>query len=226
MILTCPACTTRYAVTPESIGPAGRDVRCAKCGHRWFQTPEISTAADSPQEIPPVMPRPERAAPLPSGSGLPVKIPAIVTPRGLMITALLSLLVSLLALVIVFQSFIVSHLPITGSLYNSVGLYDTGGLALADIKVEKAGSELRDNFTISGVVINRSAQEKPVPVVRIALRLEDGSMYRYWDFEQAGKRIKPGESLPFLADNLEAKTKHVGSVAVELGNRVELGMRR
>lgn len=40
MILTCPACTMRYLVSEGSIGPNGRRVRCANCGHQWTQEPE------------------------------------------------------------------------------------------------------------------------------------------------------------------------------------------
>lgn len=41
MILTCPACTMRYLVAEGAVGPEGRRVRCAHCGHQWFQEPEI-----------------------------------------------------------------------------------------------------------------------------------------------------------------------------------------
>jgi predicted Zn finger-like uncharacterized protein len=40
MILTCPACGTRYAVKDGAIPPGGRQVRCASCKNSWHQDPE------------------------------------------------------------------------------------------------------------------------------------------------------------------------------------------
>jgi predicted Zn finger-like uncharacterized protein len=40
MILTCPACGTQYLVKDGAIPAAGRQVRCASCGHSWHQDPE------------------------------------------------------------------------------------------------------------------------------------------------------------------------------------------
>lgn len=37
MILTCPACDTKYVVKDSAIPPEGRKVRCASCKHSWHQ---------------------------------------------------------------------------------------------------------------------------------------------------------------------------------------------
>jgi len=49
MIITCPACSTRYRVSDTSIGTDGRTVKCARCGHRWHQeTPPAEVAEPEP----------------------------------------------------------------------------------------------------------------------------------------------------------------------------------
>ncbi|MBJ3786252.1 zinc-ribbon domain-containing protein [Devosia sediminis] len=39
MIITCPHCQTKYQVTYEAIGSAGRKVQCAHCHQAWNQDP-------------------------------------------------------------------------------------------------------------------------------------------------------------------------------------------
>lgn len=56
MILTCPACKSRYLVPDSAIGTSGRQVRCAACKHSWFlEPPPIPLSVELPLP-PPIAP--------------------------------------------------------------------------------------------------------------------------------------------------------------------------
>lgn len=60
MIITCPRCATRYLLEQGVVRPPGRQVRCARCQHTWFQ----EAALDLP---PTPVPIPVEEPALPSG---------------------------------------------------------------------------------------------------------------------------------------------------------------
>ena len=60
MMLVCPACDSRYMVGDDAIPAQGRKVRCANCGHEWFQEGQ---GGDSAEDFPNLADMPELNSP-------------------------------------------------------------------------------------------------------------------------------------------------------------------
>ncbi len=69
MRLTCPACAASYNV-PDAMLGAGRQMRCARCGHDWFATPAQGI-------IEPTLPQP---APEPEPAPVSITVPPPAPP--------------------------------------------------------------------------------------------------------------------------------------------------
>ncbi|MFD2235202.1 DUF3426 domain-containing protein [Phaeospirillum tilakii] len=86
MLTTCPNCGTNFSVPDTALGRDGRKLKCAKCGHLWFQSPlrleedeplgdafDLAAVAPGPEPAP--APEPE-AEPLPTFDLTPDPVPA------------------------------------------------------------------------------------------------------------------------------------------------------
>jgi len=150
MIITCPACSTRYSMDPTSLGPEGRRVRCAKCKHVWQQTPpddmpkRVDLApepAPAPVAAPAAAPAATTAAsagPSSGGSsalGGPAEERVAIPPRpraaaprqgmsaGIGILLLLIVIIGLAAAAgYFFQKQVVASWPDTREIYEALGI--------------------------------------------------------------------------------------------------------
>lgn len=202
MILTCPACRTRYRVDDQALGgPAGRTVRCASCGHTWSQAPpaieirrsEAAARFDAPRIEPPLE--------VPLRPGLmaePVPVPqrhrhGWVAVGFLMLIALLIL--ALLAGIIAREE-VVAMWPPAGRLYALVGLpVAPAGAGLEVGKV--APSRAAGGLIVDGEIINTGSTARDMPRLRVALRDAADKEVQFKIIDPPKARLLPGEVAHF-----------------------------
>ena len=206
MILTCPACSTRYLVDPATLGMDGRMVRCAKCGHSWMQRPP----ADMPKPVD-LAPPPEEieVKPIPPGSNLPaIRKPAPQKPKSKapLIVSAAAAVVLLLAGGLFMRQEIAGIWPPSARLFETIGLPVEAlgaGLQLQNVRSEKRVEDGITILVIEGQIVNVSERERPVPPLRAVTLGPDKAPVGDWSFTASHETLLPGEIATFQSEMRE-----------------------
>jgi predicted Zn finger-like uncharacterized protein len=203
MILTCPACNSRYRVDGTAIASAsaaGRQVRCVRCGHTWHQPPEAPAALE-PAPIPAAEPAPE-TPPFPA----PLPDPALAPPPpalrsawvGIRGFALVVVLAGLVLGGVFARHVIVALWPATASVYGAVGLPVEplgAGLEIRKVIPTRTG----EGVVVEGDIVNIDGGARAVPRLRVALLDPAQNELRSEIITLPKDRLQPGESTHFRA---------------------------
>ena len=195
MILTCPACATRYLTDPAVLGPSGRMVRCAKCAHSWMQTPP----ADMPRRV-------DLPPPPPAEPGARVNLPARFVPRAAQRFGTGSLLLAGIVLAValsgayVARERIVAAWPQAERVYATLGIRAVAlgaGLRLDNVTFVRRRIDGEDAMVVEGHVTNVTDTAQPVPTLRATLRNDSNQWLTDWTFSLDRMELAPGESATF-----------------------------
>jgi predicted Zn finger-like uncharacterized protein len=206
MILTCPACTTRYQADEAKFPPQGRQVRCAKCSHVWHQPgpasapePEIQPEPARPPEpilsrtrtLAPAAAVPEERAPLASGARLAVTAGWI---------GLIALVLAIGYSAVRFRQEISVIWPQSAGVYDALGLtVDPHGIDFSHVDYHRENEDGQVVLAVSGNIVNAGTRELPVPQnVRVTLSDASNHELYHWTFTPNVQTLKPGQSSPFL----------------------------
>jgi predicted Zn finger-like uncharacterized protein len=215
MIVTCPACTTRYLVDPRALGDAGRVVRCANCSKTWHQTPpeDLPRSVDlAPAEI------------VPDFTTGPAQLPAL-PPRRRLSAATMVWSVVVLAVLVAVIAGIAAREQVVAAWPPATRLYTMVGLA---VQPPGIGLELRKTtplFTtengvrtlvVEGEVANISQIARSVPTLKVVLRDGNGTELQALHFDVAEQRLLPGASVPFRT-SIPQPNPAAASVLVTIG---------
>lgn len=198
MRIVCPRCQSAYDVKAEALGAAGRTVRCADCGEKWFQALAVNPPPTPVVEIDPWAeveaeeqamaakgaaqmaamdmnePSPEELHEPPRGPRLLAtksgKSPKNFAFKPSLPLAALACLLAVLSLALLFRTSLVRLQPNLAGVFASIGLpVNIRGLALEAIAPRLEAEGSRQALVVTGNIRNLTRSERDIPQLRLAI---------------------------------------------------------
>lgn len=218
-------------VTDQAIGITGRAVRCASCGHQWFQ--EAIMPAPAPEELPPLPPEPvispaqfKKRQALASGLTIPLIFINRKPPRWMRPLCLLMAIIVLILTPFADRKIIMQSHPEFAFILEPFGIYYTDGLAIADIDINHLGDN-EARLEISCNIVNESKGSRTMPNLRFTvLDAEGATITRSANMTQTGKNMIDGDVQPCNKFAFDSKNDMADRIIIDLADPFDMRLRK
>lgn len=203
---------------PKGFLPSGRTVRCANCGHSWYQTPPedaapapepetpAADATDTPPEkkapakqTPPERPAPDAAALDEIRARAQDRMRAKMTPaKAAAWAGIAAGLAGLAFLLDTYKAPIVAAWPQTASAYALAGReVNVRGLVIEKVAHDLVKTDDGAEIEVRGQIRNVTGEAQIVPLLRAGLTDAAGAELAAWRFSAQEDVLEPGQSAAF-----------------------------
>jgi hypothetical protein len=214
-------------VPDSAVGPDGRTVRCANCGYSWFQGGvELPVP---PPLVTPATPKFEPESIFPGATpNLPAIIRSVPVPRLLRIATIFLFAIALCLSPLAFRKTILNAHPELGFLFGRLGIYYTGGVALADIALVKTPLEGKGvHVVLHCSVINESSGSRTMPGIIVTPLDADGNILsKSASLTQAGTNLTAGMVQPCKPYAFDLTDDSVDRLRVDLADPFDNRLRQ
>ena len=227
MILTCPSCGTRYSIDAITIGPEGRAVKCAKCGHKWREFPPEDLPKKLDADAAPESRRVE-AAPDP-GMSIEQMTAAQSQPvangnpgkrrRWIAWFLLLLVIAALICGAYFGRNYVVQIWPGAAQYYQylriDVETQNMLGLEIHDLKTKSVLQNSVTTLTVSGIIKNVTDSPQFLPRIKITLIDDKGQSVYSWTTTVEEPEVMPWGQVEF-SSSMNQPPEEAKNVKVDL----------
>ena len=210
MIVTCPTCDTRYRVRDQEFaGSTGRTVRCANCGHVWYETGAARQKSAAGITDQGALADQEGAAARPVRRAVAEEVPRLNIPprtppassRARSRASGIVVIGALLAAIIIGGVFIDRHFtsdqpPPTAAPHTAAAApAPATGIGLVIRKITPARTP--DGLVVDGEIANPGNVPRDVPRLHVALQDSAEKELQFKTVDPPKPRLEPGEIVHF-----------------------------
>lgn len=219
MILDCPKCHAKYNIADSMIPAVGRNVRCASCGHYWFQKsptsmvlkPDINGGDNYRMKFEEEGRKKPGAPTSPRFGNVEKKPHEVVREKafskakllhysaiGVAWLTALTVLVGGILYSVSNRETIVKKWPNSASFFAMLGARaNTYGLEITKVQVRAGQDTEGQRLVIAGMIKSTSYVAKPVPYLRITLVDDHNKKVASWLADPGITVITPMAEQPF-----------------------------
>ena len=181
----------------------GRNVRCAKCGHVWFQAPAGPESEPEPEPVVARQATPAAAVAAEMRYAMAGAVPrrnfASEFVNALGWAALIILVLAMGGATVKYRQSIASLWPQTSTFYAALGMkVNLRGLEFSGVTYKDQLENGEAVLAITGQLVNVTTRELPVPAIFVSLSDNEKRELYHWTFDAGVAKLAPGARSSFM----------------------------